>query len=169
MSIVRIEPKKALYLTFLKTLEMEPVRKIRVYASMLIGSREDNKNDPELDLVYRVAISLEKADYTIPWAFELSEENYNKYIKPWLKRFPSFFYMNDLDKMMKEEKMKNMKEWEKFFYITTNCIDKKSIEELKTQFLSAYDPIITYRFIHLAFKTREIPIGIEGFGDIEVK
>jgi len=140
----------------INTIPFEPIKKVRILCEALIGSTSAGKREQFEDL-YKVAVALDSAKegdepICIAWPFECNQQNFDKYIAPWLKRFPDFSYRNPLerDNKLKElryvtyEKEENGKVtqytymelgWQNFFIITTKLgLSPIALSELKAEF-----------------------------------
>jgi len=73
----------------------DPLKKVLIVseAVMYAGDKANVSIDSEtLELMFLVSqslsnVSFEDGVYSIPWAFSETEENYKKFIKPWIKGF----------------------------------------------------------------------------------
>jgi len=140
----------------MNTISHEPVKKVRILCEALMGWASNEKRGRFEDL-YKIAVALDSAKrddehLCIAWPFENNETNYNKFIKPWLKLYPDFQYMNELEKEKKLSKLKYIeyeKEvegrvtrfrqldfgWENFYAITTKLgLSTIALDELKAEF-----------------------------------
>jgi len=115
-----------------------------------------------------------KSDFiSIAWNFQESEQNYNIYVKDWMKPIPlSFSSYNELERERKQNQLNDSPtEWQKFFLVTKSLsLSQSSFNVLKGLFLRWSLPQVMILFEKLS-KTvdpttyQEILSGIKGKGD----
>jgi len=135
------------------TITLAPVKKIRILCEVLKALPLPEDVETKIDDIYTVAVALDgcssqDSPICVPWPFAQTEENFERYIAPWLKRFPDFSYINELDKQHKLQRVLYKvvevdgkavttpnEPWEQFFVITTKLdLSVAALEELKAQF-----------------------------------
>lgn len=145
----------------MNAINADPVKKIRLLLEGGLAKVRMCRKKEEirriLREIYLVANSLDNAiikyeNAFIPWSFSHTKENYEKFIKPWLVTFPDYYIENELDKYIKQEKLRGKEEYEAFFILTSKIgITELALKELKVQFssyampyvLEALDEIVT--------------------------
>ena len=143
----------------IKSVASEPIEKIRLVAEAAYMVPSTPVDEEILDIIYSVVTSFIGTEIIITnpdlffgkiaWGFQLTDENYEKYILPWFKGFGRLFLTNRAPNSEKIEEMENSPL--KFWNMTAfSKIFPTSVEYMKTTFLVWAMPQIMVMFEQLS-------------------
>jgi hypothetical protein len=112
-------------------------------AAYMTPAKKSELNMEEIDTFYSICLSflntVTKSDFiAVPWTFEQTQENYSKYVEPWMRKVPlCFFSANEMSKQNKRRQLEEAKtEAKKFFLYTGELnLSLSSFQILKGLFL----------------------------------
>lgn len=141
----------------ISSIAADPLRKIRLICEAFLMRHRDE----EMENIYAVATSLLSYDdqNRVAWSFSQTEENFERFIKPWLIKLPDFLFYNSLDRQVKIRKLVreevdqegNIKTiqkptWEQFFVITSVIgVTDVALGEMRGMFVVYAMPIVMKR------------------------
>jgi len=123
----------------------EPISKVRLIleGSYMTPAKKSELNMEKIDTLYSICLSflntVTKSDFiAVPWTFEQTQENYSKYVEPWMRKVPICF--SSATEMSKQNKRKQLEQAEsdaeKFFLYTGELnLHLSSFQILKGLFL----------------------------------
>jgi len=128
-----------------------------------------------LDRLYALTISFLNTNYktdfiTVSWLFTETEENYAKFIQPWMRHIPlTFSSCTEFERQKKQKKLEESpSEWQKFFLITKELnLHYSSFSLLRGLFLRWALPQVMTIFEELSRQVdpaiyQEVLTGIKG-------
>jgi hypothetical protein len=123
----------------------EVLHKLRLTleAAYMVDHTKVKIDKEQLDTLYSLTLSFlgtnEKTDFiSIAWAFTETEQNFSKYVKPWLQPVPlSFSHDTEFMRQQKQKQLdESSTEWQRFFLITKELnLHQSSFNILKGLFL----------------------------------
>jgi len=138
----------------------DPLTKIRLIceAGWMVDSNKNNLEMTQVEAIYSVALSFLNTKQVdgflgIAWAFTLTRDNYNRFIKPWRRVTPIGFssyilaVTQERRKILKEAK----NEHERFYLLTSKFnLHVSSFQVLKSEFLRWALPLVMEIFEKLS-------------------
>lgn len=127
----------------------QPLTKIRLICeAALMNAELAQKYGEGIITLNQIAMSLATPNprdsfIAVPWAFQPTEANYNKLVKPWLLTFPYAQYGNELVREKQLLELQDKPEYEQFFIITQKQnLNPVALWQMRHEFYNYALPVI---------------------------